>query len=78
MYPVEFQFVFLLYFSYLTQISTPTHIEEHGFARNMLWKIEDNPCPIPTTSNTAANNTAPSKNASVDIILKTSENWNNR
>ncbi|CAK9163028.1 unnamed protein product [Ilex paraguariensis] len=40
-------------------------LEQHGFARNKIWLIDDNPPPLPT-------NYSPSK-AYIDLLLKPSE-----
>ncbi|XP_047046278.1 putative glucose-6-phosphate 1-epimerase isoform X2 [Lolium rigidum] len=40
------------------------NLEQHGFARNRLWTIDDNPPPLPVN---------PSIKAFVDIILKPNE-----
>jgi glucose-6-phosphate 1-epimerase len=46
------------------QFGTHGNIEKHGFARNRLWLIDDNPPPLPV--NTAIKTFA-------DLILKPSE-----
>jgi glucose-6-phosphate 1-epimerase len=46
------------------QFGTQGNLEKHGFARNRLWVIDDNPPPLPV--NTAIKTFA-------DLILKPSE-----
>uniref|UniRef100_A0A453RWK3 glucose-6-phosphate 1-epimerase n=1 Tax=Aegilops tauschii subsp. strangulata TaxID=200361 RepID=A0A453RWK3_AEGTS len=46
------------------QFGTQGNLEQHGFARNRLWAIDDNPPPLPVN---------PAIKAFVDLILKPSE-----
>ncbi|KAK1697659.1 hypothetical protein QYE76_014356 [Lolium multiflorum] len=46
------------------QFGSNGNLEQHGFARNRLWTIDDNPPPLPVN---------PSIKAFVDIILKPNE-----
>ncbi|PIA40805.1 hypothetical protein AQUCO_02400106v1 [Aquilegia coerulea] len=46
------------------QFSNMGSLDQHGFARNRLWSVDEDPPPFPTTS---------SNKAFVDLILKTSD-----
>lgn len=46
------------------QFGTHGNLEQHGFARNRLWTVDDNPPPLPIN---------PAIKAFVDLILKPSE-----
>jgi glucose-6-phosphate 1-epimerase len=48
----------------LMQFGSHGNLEQHGFARNRLWTIDDNPPPLPVN---------PAIKAFVDIILKPTE-----
>jgi glucose-6-phosphate 1-epimerase len=48
----------------LRQFGSNGNLEQHGFARNRLWTIDDNSPPLPVN---------PSIKAFVDIILKPNE-----
>jgi hypothetical protein len=48
----------------LRQFGSNGNLEQHGFARNRLWTIDDNPPPLPVN---------PLIKAFVDIILKRTE-----
>lgn len=38
-------------------------LEQHGFARNRMWSLDDDPSPLPPANN----------QSSVDLILKSTE-----
>ena len=46
------------------QFGTHGNLEQHGFARNRLWTVDDNPPPLPLN---------PAIKAFVDLILKPTE-----
>jgi hypothetical protein len=46
------------------QFGTHGNLEQHGFARNRFWTIDNNPPPLPVN---------PAIKAYVDLILKPSE-----
>lgn len=40
-------------------------LEQHGFARNRIWTVEENPPPLPSTDS--------SNKAFIDLLLKSSD-----
>lgn len=46
------------------QFSNHGSLEQHGFARNRFWTVDDDLYPFPTN---------PSNNAFIDLILRPSE-----
>ncbi|KAH0984676.1 hypothetical protein GBA52_011853 [Prunus armeniaca] len=48
---------------YFPQFGNLGSLEQHGFARNRLWSIDNDPSPLPPTNN----------QSSVDLILKSAE-----